>query len=227
MWLRRLWQSEWVQLILSLILIPLLIFLLVDFAPELVKWAGAPFLAIPASLGWVQRVQEDEVILLPTEGPQATFYIEKPGQYAVYADESFWRPGASLKDLRRSPLHPEHPWLRLIYVPTGEVVPLTPVRRGVRPYDEWVVRGRPLYTFRARPGLYRALYEDIPPTYVAIVPDYVTPEEGKLQALLLIQGALILAYPTWRWYRGYRRRRAEQRKKRREAERMWDILRRK
>ncbi len=223
--IRNVWRSEWVQLLLSLILIPSLLFALITIAPEMVKWAGAPFLALPTALGWVQRAQPDEVILLPTDTPRTVLIIPRPGQYVLYADESFWRPGTDLQNLRRSPLYSGHQWIRIL-TPSGTPLPLAPVKRGVRPYDEWIVRGRPLYTFRAEPGKYQVLYTDTPPTYIAILPDYVTPQETKLQTLILIQLVILLAYPAWRRWRRWRHRREEQRQKRAEAERMWEILRR-
>ncbi len=223
--MRTIWRSQWGQLILSLILVPLLLGIVVTFAPTLVKLAGAPFWLVPSLIGVVDRASPEEVLVLPTDRPSVEFVLPATGRYVVYADESFWAPDRSLTDWRHSPLRTGHIWLRIEHLPDHRVLPITPVERGIRPYDELAAKGRPFYEFQGEAGLYRAVYVDTPPTYVAVLPDYVGAQEGKLKALMLGELALVLAYPSWRWWR---RRRAEaraRRSKRAEAERAWEIMR--
>ena len=225
--MHKIWRSEWVQLIASLILVPVLIWALFFLAPVLVKVAGTPFLFIPSTLGVIQRASPDEVITIPTNGYNATFFLSRAGAYAVYADDVFWQQDADSGDVRQSALVPGRQWLKIQYVETNTDIRVVPVTRGLRPYDELVARGRPMFTFQAPgPGWYRVVYLYTPPTYVAILPDYVTGNEDLLTTLIIGQLALLLAYPIGRRIQKWRVRRQERRRKREEADRIWQTIRR-
>ena len=225
--MRGIWQSGWLQLALSLVLVPAILIVVFFYAPFLVKAVGYPFLLIPSTLGIVERATPADVLVLPTSSYSAVFYIAHPGRYVVYADDTFRRHGREGLDVRETALAPGREWLRIEDVETGEIIPARRVRRGIRPYDEIVARGRPMYTFEAlHPGRYRAVYLYHPPAYVAILPDHVTGQEHKLVALMGIQVVALLAYPTWRRFRRWRSRRMERRRKREEAERVWEKIRR-
>ncbi len=224
--MRRLWRSEWIQLALSLILVPVVLVLFFLYSTFFVKALGAPFLLLPSALGLIERASPADVIRVPTSPHAAVFYVEHPGRYVVYADDVFWRRDETHLDVRETALNPQHDWLRIQDVAAGEEVPVHRVRRGVRPYDEIVVKGRPMYTFYAtHPGYYRAVYLYSPPAYVAVIPDHVSGKEGLLSLLIDLQVGALVAYPVWRRFRRWHQQREEKRRKREEAERVWEKIR--
>ena len=224
--MQKIWRSEWFQLIASLLLVPALLWALFFLAPVLVKVAGAPFLVIPSALGLVQRASADEVVVLSTSAYNTTFFLPRAGRYVIYADDVFWNRRDDTEEVRQSALVPGRKWLDIQYLETEEPIPLRVVHRGLRPYDELAARGRPMFTFQAPgPGWYSARYLYSPPAYVAVLPDYVTDKEDQLIMWIILQLGLLLTYPTIRTMKRWRERRETQRRKREEAERVWQILR--
>ena len=185
-----------------------------------VKFVGAGFMFIPSALGIVQRVSPQEVFVYDLSKSPTMVGISQPGRYAVYAYD--YDLLTILDQLEQSGAAP---WISLKSETTGEPVPVTFVSRGMRPYDTYLAKGRPVLSFViTRPGVYVMLHPAKQST-ISIVRDYVTGHERALMLAYLVQIGLVVVPVGVVFLRRYlaRReaRRTSQRETRERAEAFW------
>lgn len=178
-------QPSLVQLLLALLVVIASCGALLRL-PELIKYAGAPLLVLPAQLGLVQQPQAAEVLPLATTGT-TTVTLLHAGRYAIYAAnyELWCRPEEACK-LRPRPLIS-----RAVAVQPERELSFIGVERGLRPYDTPFAQGRPVLSFDIdAPGTYRFWTDGEAGTHIAIVPDYTT---GHETTILLASAAQLIA----------------------------------
>jgi hypothetical protein len=84
------------------------------------------------------------------------------------------------------------PWLVVQRAATGETIPVESVARGLLPYDDPRVPGRPVLSFEiVEPGDY-ALSHPRRALDFYLVPDRTTGREGVIAASLIVQVGLLL-----------------------------------
>ena len=167
-----------------------------------VKWVGLPFLYIPSKLGLTTLVAREDVQTLDLASSPTLLEIAKPGQYAVFAaDRDLLVITDQLLDAGKEP------WLSVKSQGTGEPVVVSFVKRGLRPYDTPLAKGRPIFTFAIKtPGNY-VLTHLTRKAAISIVPDYTTGKEKTLVLAYYLQIALIAVPIGVFYYRRYRIRR--------------------
>jgi hypothetical protein len=152
-----------------------------------VKVVGAGLMVIPSVLGIVQQVSPDEVFAFDLSRPPTTVAIGQPGRYAVYAYD--YDLLAVTDQLEQSG---HAPWITLESQITNEPVPVAFVKRGMRPYDTYLAKGRPVLSFViTRPGTY-AMVHPARKVTIAIVRDYITGNEPTLALAYLVQIGLVI-----------------------------------
>jgi len=185
-----------------------------------VKVVGAGFMLIPSALGIVQRVSPAEVLAYDLSRTPTLVGIGQPGRYAVYAyDYDLLTTSDQLEQAGAAP------WITLKSQITGESVPVAFVKRGMRAYDTYLAKGRPVLTFViSKPGMYVMLHPAKLAT-ISIVRDYVTGKERTLTLAFLAQIALILLPLTFlstrRYMARHGARKAAQRQRREESDAFW------
>jgi hypothetical protein len=185
-----------------------------------VKLAGAGFMVIPSALGIVQRVSSREVFTYDMSRSPTMVGISQPGRYAVYAyDSDLLTTSDQLEQSNAAP------WITLKSEISGETVPVAFVKRGMRPYDTFLAKGRPVLSFViTSPGVYVMLHP-ARPAPISVVRDYVTGNERALALAFLAQIGVVVIPLVFVYARRYLTRldarKAAQRRKRQQSEEFW------
>lgn len=168
------------------------------------KSVGNLFLYLPARLGIIQQVTSEEVrtidLSLP---PPARLEITRPGRYAVFtSDYDLLMTNIVSEDTTGS-------WLKVTSNATGRPITVTPVGRGLAPFDTVLAPGRPIFAFEAAvPGSYDLTYH-VRPASIAVTPDYTTGKESLIVLVSFVQIAILLAPLGIVYYRRYQRYRMQ------------------
>lgn len=207
------------DIILAVVVLVVLIFAFINLG-TVVKFVGAGLMVIPSALGIVQQVSPDEVFAYDLSKSPTTVAIGQPGRYAVYAYD--YDLLAVTDQLEQSG---HAPWITLKSQITNESLPVAFVKRGMRPYDTYLAKGRPVLSFViTRPGAYSMVHPARKVT-IAIVRDYITGNERTLALAYLAQiGLVIIPVAFILARRGLARREARklaQRETRERAELFW------
>jgi hypothetical protein len=182
-------------------------------ASSVVKWLGAPFLIIPRALGIIGTFAPYEIVELPLGSSPTGVTFPAAESYAVYVSDLRLLEVAAVISGSAAP-----PWLVLQREDTGESVPVEAIDRGLSPFDEPRVPGRPIYRFTIEePGTYAVSHpHSVSSAY--LVPDRITGKESRLAVAALIQLALLAVPVLWvflpRYMERRRRWRAHQRERR-------------
>jgi hypothetical protein len=185
-----------------------------------VKFVGAGLMVLPSALGIVERVGPREVFVYDLSTSPTSVGIGQPGRYAVYAyDYDLLTMSDEMQVAKAAP------WITLKSEVTGEKVPVAFVSRGLRLYDTYLAKGRPVLSFViTRPGAYVMLHP-AKPSRISIVRDYVTGKERTLTAAMSVQIAAIVLPLLFIFGRRHLARRsarkAAQRRKREENDAFW------
>lgn len=138
-----------IQLLIVFTTLGIPIALILNF-PQVIKIVGAPLLFIPYKLAIIEPIGEKDVttIILAKETGLTTMEINQSGNFAFYTNETNLLELGSIDT-------PIWSWLSLVGDNSNEVIELTPVDRGLRPYDIVFAPGRPFVTFEIQePGSY-------------------------------------------------------------------------
>ena len=207
------------DILLAVIALGVLIVAFINLG-AVVKLAGAGFMVIPSALGFVHRVSPQEVFTYDMSRSPTLVGISQPGRYALYAyDSDLLTTSDQLEQSNAAP------WITLKSQITGEAVPVAFVGRGMRPYDTYLAKGRPVLSFViAKPGMY-VMTHPAQPVPISIVRDYVTGNERTLTLAILAQIAVVVIPLMFLYTRRYLvrldARKAAQRRKRQESEAFW------
>lgn len=190
---------------------------------DVVKLAGAPFLLLPSALGITRMVTRAEISQVSLASTPSLVAFPRAGRYAVYTSDYDLLTTSDTLEQSGAPA-----WLTIRSRETGTQVPATLVHRGLRPYDTFLARGRPVITFTIpRPGIYELIHP-AKPSLIFVLPDYTT---GREKAIVLACWAQVaaIAVPLSLWFGLPRlsRRQTEllqKRKKRDEAEAAWQRM---
>jgi hypothetical protein len=182
-------------------------------ASSVVKWVGAPFLILPRALGIIGGFAPHEIVEIPLGSPPTGVTFPAAESYAVYVSDLRLLEVADVISDSGAP-----PWLVLQREDTGESVPVEAIARGLIPFDEPRVPGRPVYRFTIEePGTYAVTH----PRSVSsafLVPDRITGKESQLAWAAVIQLALLAIPVLWvfmpRYLERRRRWRAHQKERR-------------
>jgi hypothetical protein len=196
------------------ILIVVVMVVLICSASSMVKWAGSAFLVLPRIVGLLGSVRGGEIVTLPMDSSPTAVVFPRPEKFLLYTgDLELLEIAANLQEANATP------WLVVQRADTGEVVPVSFVRRGLMPYDDPRAPGRPTLAFEiAEPGTY-ALSHPRRAFPVALVPDRTSGKEGLILgafmaqlALLALPATLIFGRPWLERRRAWRRHQQERRR---------------
>jgi hypothetical protein len=206
-------------MLLAMLVLIVLVFVFINLG-VVIKILGAGLMVVPSALGIVHQVGPQEVFTYDLRTNPTMVGIGQPGRYAVYAYDYDLLTTSDQIDSSGAP-----PWITLESQATGEKVPVAFVKRGLRPYDTPLAKGRPALSFViTQPGIY-IMRHPARLSVVSIVRDYVTGKERLLTAVLLIEIALVSApvsVPLLRRYLARRQaRRRSQQETRQRADAFW------
>jgi hypothetical protein len=177
----------------------LLIVLLLFFLPTLTKGIGGVLFFLPGKLGVAPEISSASIQMLSRNGLDSTVTLDR-GSYAIYTED---------ETLLRGAMGGGTPWLTVSGV-EGEI-PVSSVRRGLRPYDTALVPGRPIYHFTIEErGAYR-LFHPSRDTPLSVVPFYTPAQEQRIWLSYLAQVAIVVLPVAAIRYRRHRARDARRR----------------
>lgn len=203
------------------ILATVVLMLLFALLGDIVKWAGAAMLFLPARLGLLHQVRADEIQAVDFSLSLTQVFFPQAGQYALYASDY------DLLVITDTLLEAGGlPWL-VILSPGGERLPVTFIQRGLRPYDTPLAKGRPIYTFTIpSAGVYTLSHPTRPLVTVYLVRDYVSGQESFYASVLAAETLGLIALGFYLIYRrngpSQRRMRAARAQKRQQVEAFWE-----
>jgi hypothetical protein len=184
------------------------------------KFVGAGLLVIPSALGIVRRVGSEEISTYDLSRSPTLLGISQPGRYAVYAyDSDLLTVSDQLEESKAAP------WITIQSQITGQKIRVDFVGRGLRLYDTFLAKGRPVLSFViTQPGTY-VVYHPAKESTISIVRDYVTGQERLITLAFLVQIGLVAVPVTVVLLRRYLARREVRKKSQREtrlrAEAFW------
>ncbi len=177
--------------------------MLVCSASAVVKWAGMPFLVVPRVVGLLEGVAGSEIVALPMASSPTVVVFPRAETYAVYLADVGLLEIALVLEKSDSP-----PFLVIQRADNGEDVAVEYVARGLMPYDEPRVPGRPVFRFAVpQPGTY-ALTHPRRSATLYLVPDRTTGKELLIGLSFLIQLGLLAGVGYAVLGRSWRERRA-------------------
>ena len=196
------------------ILIVAVLVVLVCSASSAVKWAGSAFLVLPRAIGVLESVRGDEIAALPMDSSPTAVTFPRPERYQLYTgDLDLLEVAASLHSAGSTP------WLTVQRAETGEAIPVSFVGRGLTPYDDPRVPGRPIFAFEIPEAGTYALSHPQRPLIVSLVPDRTSGKEVLIGAsflaqlgLLAIPAYLVFGRPWLERRQSWRRHQQEQRR---------------
>jgi hypothetical protein len=182
-------------------------------ASSVVKWLGAPFLIVPRALGMIGSYGPREIVEIPMGSPPTVVTFPHAEAYAVYVSDLRLLQVADVIEASGAP-----PWLVVQRADSGASIPLETVGRGLLPFDEPRVSGRPVYTFTIdQPGTY-VMSHPRSVSSIYFVPNRVIGKETLLGWAAAIQLALLALPMLWvfmpRWLERRRSWRVHQRERR-------------
>jgi hypothetical protein len=195
------------------ILVALALVVALCSASSLLKWAATPLLVVPRALGIIGSVRGQEIVAVPMATTPAVITFPHAETYAVYIGD------INLLELTNQMAETDSPpWLVVQNTETGATVPVDYVQRGLLPFDEPRVPGRPVLTFEVPgPGTY-VLNHPRREFDLYLVPDRVSGREGLIGLLVLVEIGLLMipVYLVYgrRWLERRRLWRAHQRERR-------------
>lgn len=184
---------------------------LVCSASALVKWAGMPFLVLPRVLGLLEGVRNDEIVPLPMAASPTAVSFPRADTYSVYLADLSLLEIALVLEQSGSP-----PFLVIQRADTGESIPVEFVRRGLMPYDEPRVPGRPVFRFEVPQAGSYVLSHPRRSASLYLVPDRTTGRETLIAGAYVIQMTVLAAILYAVLGRSWRERRARWRAHQRE-----------
>jgi hypothetical protein len=153
---------------------------------DVVKYAGAALMYVPAKLGLFEMVMPQDIIPLPLANNPSSVTIPSPGQYILY-----------LNNYDLLAIHDAvvagngRPWINIQSVDSGSELGVTLIGRGLAWYDTPFASGRPVITFKIdHPGVYRFIHSARPDT-AYLVPDTLTGKESIITFWVLVELALV------------------------------------
>jgi hypothetical protein len=170
------------------------------FPGEIVKKAGNVFLVLPDALGIIQHATPAEITATRLAWGYPVTVSLRSGSYLIFTGD-IRMLAMSIVLQSNADIQPIN-WMTIRKADNdGEEVPLSPVMRGLRPYDSAIADGRPIVRFNiAEKGSYEFFNEMRGANIrVHIVPDYVTGKEPVLLLLFLAQ-VLLLTLPVYGIY---------------------------
>jgi hypothetical protein len=193
---------------------------------EVIKSIGTPFMILPEELGWIPKVNRDDVVTIDMKMSSIRIPFERTGNYAVYGYD--YDLLLLTDEMARSNAHP---WLNIQNIATSEKINPEFTTRALLPFDSILVRGRPLFQFNiSQPGEYQLSF---PSRYATIflLPDQVTGHLGVILFATVVQLSII-AIPITAFLRNiFRKKRARvaeiRNLKRTSNEQFWQELQRK
>lgn len=203
------------------ILAAVVLLFLFAFLGDIVKWTGAAMLFLPARLGLLHQVRADEIQAVDFSLSPAQVFFPQVGQYALYTSND------DLLAITDTLLEAGGlPWL-VILSPEGERLPVTFIRRGLRPYDTPLAKGRPIYTFTIpSAGIYTLSHPTRPFLTIYLVRDYVSGQERFHASLLTAETPGLIALGFYLIYHrngpSQRRMRTARAQKRQQVEAFWE-----
>jgi hypothetical protein len=184
-------------------------------ASSVLKWVGAPLLVVPRVLGILEPVRGNEIVTVPMGSPPTAVTFPRADVYAVYiADVPLLETTNLMTEVDAAP------WLVIQRAENGQDIPVEYIDRGLLPFDEARVPGRPVMRFEVpEAGTYVMIHPRRGFNFY-LVPDRVTGKEGVIALSILAQFAL-LCIPLFviygRPWLARRRRWREHQRERREA----------
>ena len=168
---------------ISLFVIALLAFLRLS---DVIKYAGAALMYVPAKVGLIDMVMPKEVIPLPLETNPTSVTIPSPGNYILYLNNYDLLVVHDAVVASNS-----KPWIRIQPENLDTDLNVTLIGRGLTWYDTPFARGRPVVAFMIdQPGTYRFIHS-ARPDIAYIVPDTITGKESRITFWVLAEIALI------------------------------------
>lgn len=153
---------------------------------DVVKYAGAALMYVPAKLGLFEMVMPQDIIPLPLANNPSSVTIPSPGQYILY-----------LNNYELLAIHDavvagnSQPWINIQSVELGTEVEVTLIGRGLAWYDTPFAPGRPVISFKIdHPGVYQFIHSARPDT-AYLVPDTLTGKESSITFWVLVELALV------------------------------------
>ncbi|HSR48404.1 MAG TPA: hypothetical protein VLL77_10530 [Anaerolineales bacterium] len=197
------------------ILLGVVLVVVICSASSVVKWVGAPFLVVPRVLGILEPVRGNEIVTVPMGSPPTAVTFPRPDTYAIYiADVPLLETTNTMIDVDAAP------WLVIQRADTGETIPVEYIDRGLIPFDEPRVPGRPVMRIEVpAAGTYVMVHPRRGFSFY-LVPDRVSGKEALIVLLILAQLALLsipLLVIYGRPWLARRRRWREHQRERREA----------
>jgi hypothetical protein len=207
------------DILLAIAALVVLLVVLINLG-AVVKFVGAGLLVIPSALGIVERVGPEEMSTYDLTASPTLLGISQPGRYALYAYDYDLLTMSDQLEESKAP-----PWVTLKSQVTGQAIRTDFVGRGLRPYDTYLAKGRPVITFViTQPGSY-LMFHPTRASTISIVRDYVTGNERSFSLVMLAQIAVVvvpLAFLlTRRYLKRLEVRRRAQQQKRIESEAFW------
>lgn len=168
------------------VLLGVMLLMLLCSASSAVKGAGALLLVLPRAAGLLETVRAEEIAVVPMDSSSTAVTFPFADAYHVYvADLNLLEIAEALERSESAP------WLVVHRADTGESVPVEFTGRGLMPYDDPRVPGRPVFRFViSDPGAY-VLSHPRRPVQVYLVPDRTTGRESTI--LLVSVGQLGIA----------------------------------
>jgi hypothetical protein len=214
------YKSPTLRNVLVGILIFIVFILVFSSMGNLVKTLGRILMIIPSQMGFYPLTSADEVVPVDLRSNPTDLTIVHAGAYQIFADDY---------DLLSITMQIEQshgsPWLVVKSKANGASLPVSFVRRGLRPYDTPYAAGRPIFSIDIpSPGLYQISHPSKPAS-IYLVPDETSNYASAILTSFVIEIAL-LAGLVFVFYRSRRQpqeariREIEQRTRER-AERFW------
>ena len=154
--------------------------------PDIVKYAGAGLMYVPAKMGLINMVEPQDVIPMALAENPSLVTIPSPGRYIMY-----------INDYDLLVVHDavvegnSHPWINIRSESLGTEVAVTLIGRGLAWYDTPFAPGRPVISFEIdQPGAYRFTHPT-GPSIAHIVPDTLTGQESHIIFWVLAEVALL------------------------------------
>jgi hypothetical protein len=206
-------------MLVAILVLIALVFVFINLG-VVIKLVGAGLMVIPSALGIVQKVGPQEVFTYDLSTSPTMVGIGQPGRYVVYAYDYDLLTTSDQMELSGAP-----PWITLESQVTGKKVPVAFVKRGLRPYDTPLAKGRPALSFViTQPGMY-VMRHATKLSSISIVRDYVTGKEGLLAGVFLVEICLVAIPVSVPFLRRYLMRRAARKRSqletRQRAEAFW------
>lgn len=163
-----------------------LLFLAFLRIPDVVKFAGAGLMYVPAKIGLIDMVTPRDVIPMSLAENPSSIMFPSPGRYIMYINNY------DLLVVHDAVVEGNsHPWINIRSESLDTEVAVTLIGRGLAWYDTPFAPGRPVISFEIdQPGVYQFTHPTRPDV-AHIVPDTLTGQESRITFWVLVEIALI------------------------------------